>query len=242
MLYFKCIDTVLRVSGFYLRKGKRGFSLSELLITVAIVGILGGIAVPTYLKQAKNARRSECTNMLTSLRFIQEAYIGEEGFTYNGMHCPKVNPNSMNTVNAAGTTKNALLINISDRDTFCNTGASDALGFPVRWASPNFKVNYQYRFRACKWDEIGDNCPAGASVVACGPHFPSFGGGVNKDGYTNPGNLAAWNAAVPGLITANTKIDFHVACHGNIDSDGTADTLIMDVQGDIHLQSDDINN
>lgn len=38
---------------------KRGFTLIELMITIAIVGILAAIAVPTYLTYTKKAKFSE---------------------------------------------------------------------------------------------------------------------------------------------------------------------------------------
>jgi type IV pilus assembly protein PilE len=44
---------------------KNGFSLIELMITVAVVGILAAIAIPSYNTYLKRANRSEATRALT---------------------------------------------------------------------------------------------------------------------------------------------------------------------------------
>lgn len=49
---------------------KLGFTLVEVMIVVAIVGLLAGIAIPNFLKQRRNTNAKACVN---NLRVIDHA-------------------------------------------------------------------------------------------------------------------------------------------------------------------------
>lgn len=57
----------------------RGFSLIELMITVAIVGILAAIAVPSFTGYLQRSRAVEATGFLADIRQKQETYRAEFG-------------------------------------------------------------------------------------------------------------------------------------------------------------------
>jgi prepilin-type N-terminal cleavage/methylation domain-containing protein len=58
---------------------KNGFTLIELLITIAIVGILAGVAVTAYVGVTKKAARAEAYADLESIRLLQEQFYADNG-------------------------------------------------------------------------------------------------------------------------------------------------------------------
>ena len=64
-------------------KNKKGFTLIELMIVVAIIGILAAIAIPDFLKFQAKAKQSEAKTNLGAIFTTQVAYFGENN-TYAG--------------------------------------------------------------------------------------------------------------------------------------------------------------
>ena len=55
-------------------KADKGFSLIELLVVGAIIGVLVTLAVPRYKAAVARSRQAEATNNLGTIRKLQEAY------------------------------------------------------------------------------------------------------------------------------------------------------------------------
>jgi type IV pilus assembly protein PilA len=62
---------------FHTRKG--GFTLIELMIVVAIIGILAAIAIPNFLRFQLKAKTSEGKTNLAAIRTAEESYYSEFG-------------------------------------------------------------------------------------------------------------------------------------------------------------------
>ena len=73
---------------------KRGFTLVELLITIAIIGILATIAIPAYVGQQKKAARTEAYTNLQNLRLLEEQYYAENSCYYKTGGPPTVCTNA----------------------------------------------------------------------------------------------------------------------------------------------------
>jgi prepilin-type N-terminal cleavage/methylation domain-containing protein len=65
----------------------RGFTLVELMIVVAILGVLSVVAITGYRKYVYSARNSEAVQFLGAVRAAQEAY-----FQSFGQYCGNLNP------------------------------------------------------------------------------------------------------------------------------------------------------
>lgn len=75
-----------------INKKIKGFTLIELMIVVAIIGILSMIAIPSLVKFLSKSKRAEAYVNLGSLAMAQKAYWAE-----NGTYTTKLSgPNSIN--------------------------------------------------------------------------------------------------------------------------------------------------
>jgi type IV pilus assembly protein PilA len=58
-------------------RNRKGFTLIELMIVVAIIGILAAIAIPNFLKFQAKSKQSEAKTNLKAVFTAETAYFGE---------------------------------------------------------------------------------------------------------------------------------------------------------------------
>lgn len=114
---------------------KRGFTLIELMVVLAIIGVLSAIAIPSYINYIRKARVAEATENLQTIHSYQEAYYSN-ALEYT---CLAKNPS---TFPVGG-----------DRQNFNrNLSGWSTLGTPIAHGQPLY---FQYQAWAIKLNSLG---------------------------------------------------------------------------------------
>lgn len=66
--------------------GRKGFTLVELLIVVAIIGVLSTIGVPTFRRMIQKSKKSEAKVNLGGIYTAQQAFVAEYGTFGNNLN------------------------------------------------------------------------------------------------------------------------------------------------------------
>ena len=135
------------------RKNQKGFTLIELMIVVAIIGILAAIAIPNFTNYQMKAKTAEAKTNLGAIRTSEVAYLAENDVYKACTASPAGTP---------GTQKVA----------WVDAGGFDEIGF-----SPAGGVYYQYAvtltgttdFSATATGDLdGDNTPGVYTTTEAG--------------------------------------------------------------------------
>lgn len=136
-------------------RNRKGFTLVELMIVVAIIGILAAIAIPAFLRSVKKSKTSEAEGTMRKLADGSKGYFqGEQKFSQSA-------PNGGDQPWHVGNTAQ---------------GNIDTVGMPVEWASYVFPGTVGYQFNTALAAQDGGN-----SLAAC-TDAPT--GGAKQLGFT----------------------------------------------------------
>jgi type IV pilus assembly protein PilA len=83
------------VNKLHNRRG--GFTLIELMIVVAIIGILAAIAIPNFLRFQLKAKSSEAKTNIAAIRTAEESYFAEWGVYVSADPSPPAIANNQKT-------------------------------------------------------------------------------------------------------------------------------------------------
>src|SRR5450830_1764065 len=63
---------------------KKGFTLVEIMIVVAIIGLLAAIAIPSFMRARMTSQKNACINNLRQIEAAKDQYALENGLTNLG--------------------------------------------------------------------------------------------------------------------------------------------------------------
>ena len=154
------------------RRPTAGLTLVEVMVVVAIIGILAAIAIPVFSNYAKESRMSEATSNIQGILEAEEAYFTRyHRYTQGLGSCP---PNPPVAVGS----NQRWPANVA---TDCDAPAGSGLGWAMLGWEPDGPVYFQYEVFSL-YDQAGKRANLPSAVL------PAGGWGINW--VTELGNVA----------------------------------------------------
>lgn len=141
-----------------MKKSMQGFTLIELMIVVAIIGILAAVAIPAFMRYIRNSKTSEATINLRKIFDGAAAYYSDEHSNRAGAILARQFPNSVASTPVASA---------------CDAGESkkhapnDAHWRNPTWVSLSFGIDDPFLFQY-DFESAGTGVGAGFTAGAHG--------------------------------------------------------------------------
>lgn len=143
-----------------IRNNNKGFTLIELIIVVAIIGLLAVIAIPAYIGQQRRAVRTEAFSNLEALRLLEEQFFAENNrYTVTLGNCAADQPLNVGIIQTGWGNPNEALPNF-------RPGAGGSFSYCIQ---QNFDINGMRAgcFRAEAWGNSTSRVAGEVIMIDC---------------------------------------------------------------------------
>jgi len=192
---------------------RRGFTLIELMVAVAIVGILSAIAVPNFSKFQARSKQSEARVNLKAMFTAQKAFAAERD-RFSTL---------VSEIGFAPERNNRYAYFTGQGGTQENRSAAPTVSAPDNTAVEFDSFRYQdpLIFGATRINQEPATSPCGLTLPGIHP-FPGGGRGGgggnswpgNGGGETSTAGPAVWTGMAQGQIDADDTLDLWSICSG----------------------------
>lgn len=143
---------------------QQGFTLIELMIVVAIIGILAAVAIPAFLRFVRKSRTSEAPTNIKAIADGATAWYNDEHSDNNGDPLPRHFPNKLSPIGVSTNWNDGKDIQPSSAPCNGSTGGSlykknEGNWTGVLWQRLRFSINkahyFQYRYSGNFYQSAG---------------------------------------------------------------------------------------
>jgi type IV pilus assembly protein PilA len=149
-----------------MKKTQQGFTLIELMIVVAIIGILAAIAIPAYQDYTVRAQVTEGLNLASDLKAaVAEAYANDGAWPVDNAAIGIVDDKTGKYVTSVEIDNGTIVI------TYGNQANVDAIGGQTLSLRPTLSANQDVIWNCGLRPEEGNDAGAGAANTSILPKY-----------------------------------------------------------------------